>query len=705
MSDSSDQSALARLIRPKSVAIFGGHWAAEVVRQCHKLGFKGDIWPVHPKHTKIEGLPVYKSVAELPSAPDAAFIGVNREVTVDIIRDLAQCNAGGAVCFSSGFSETLSDNDQYGQELQHAVIEASGEMPFLGPNCYGFINYFDRALLWPDQHGGQVLGENETGVAIIAQSSNMAINMTMQRRDLPIGYLMTVGNQAKIGLSQIGLAVLDDPRVTCLGLHVEGFDSIEGMQQLAHKAHALNKPVVILKVGKSEQAQAGALSHTASLAGAHSVSQAFMRRLGFAQVDSVPTFLDILKLIHHFGALPGNRLSAMVCSGGEASLIADMADNKNISFPPLTASAQQTTEAALGPMVTVANPLDFHTYIWADKEKTTAAFTGMLSGDFDLSILIQDFPQAPLADHGWQITAEAVIEAKQLASQALGREVNTVMVSSLSESMPKPELRTQYSDQGLPCFGGFEEILLAAEASAQVSTCWQYWAKHGQPPALLLVADQAQPSSEHTLNEHQAKQQLAEHGLTIPNGLLVSNSSEVLAAAKQLNFPLAIKALNIAHKTEMGAVKLNIQDENELHAACTHLFDLSDQLLLEQMITESLGELIIGVTRDPQFGLCLTLGLGGTMVELLQESVSLLLPSDERAIREALLSLKVAPLFSGYRNQTSWPLEATVQAVLAVQQFAIAQQHNLLELDINPLMLQADAAVAADALVRYSGTP
>ena len=153
-----------------------------------------------------------------------------------LLANLVSEARGGAVCFSSGYSETLDGDNTRGQVLQNALIEAAGDMPILGPNCYGFINYFDGALLWPDQHGGRVLKDRVKGVAIIAQSSNMAINMTMQRRDLPIGYLMTVGNQAKIGLSALGLTLLDDPRVSCLGLHVEGFDSISGHGSISAKS-------------------------------------------------------------------------------------------------------------------------------------------------------------------------------------------------------------------------------------------------------------------------------------------------------------------------------------------------------------------------------------------------------------------------------------------------------------------------------------
>lgn len=692
---------LQRLLRPASIAVFGGSWAEEVIRQCQKFGYNGDIWPVHPRHKKIQGLRVYRTVEELPGAPDAAFIGVNRELSIEIMAQLAKRNSGGAVCFSSGFRETMNDNETHGMDLEQALLEASGNMPFLGPNCYGFINYCDGALLWPDQHGGQKLSPGTRGAAIIVQSSNMAINISMQKRGLPLAYLMTVGNQSKLGLSEIGLALLDDPRVSCLGLYVEGFDSIDGMHRLAQKAYALNKPIAILKVGKSEQAQQGMFSHTASLAGSHTISTAFIRRLGLAQVDSVPALLDALMLLHAHGPLAGFKLTAMVSSGGEACLMADLAKNKTIQFPPLPAAARQRTQAALGPLVTIANPLDFHTYIWGDWEATTEAFSGMLSAGFDLNILMLDFPPAPLDDSSWQLTAEAFLEAKTVLNQP---EIKTALVTCLAENTPNATLSAEYMAQGLPCFGGFEEVLSAADAAAKIGQCWQEWRESGPPQPLLNQPANSNLKTE-TLDEHQAKTLLAQYNLVEPQSKRVDRQSDIIQVAKTLGYPLAVKALGIKHKTELNAVRLGISSESELLSAASDLFSLSDEIMLEKMIENSVGELLIGVTHDSQFGLVLTIGMGGILVELLKESISLLLPTHQTQIQAALRSLKIAPLFESYRGQPAWDFEAVVDAVLAVQRFALDYQNRLVELDINPLIISTkdygggNHAIVADALI------
>ena len=400
---------LDRLLRPASVAVIGGGaFGTNVVEQCLKMGYSGALWPVHPSRAEVHGVPAFKSIADLPSAPDAAFVAVNRNVTIDIIRQLSELGAGGAICFAAGFRETGS-YDADGERLQAELVSAAGSMPIIGPNCYGLINYADGALLWPDQHGGRRLGDGERGVAIITQSSNIACNLTMQQRGLPVAFLMTAGNQAQTGLSEMALGLIEDDRVTALGLHIEGFDSVAGFERLASRARELRKPIIAMKVGRSEQARAATISHTASLAGSDAGSEAFLRRLGIARVHSIPSFLETLKLLHVLGPLPGGRLSSMSCSGGEASVMADTAEGRRtVGFPALTEEHVARVQQALGPLVAVANPLDYNTFIWNDLPAMTEAFGAFVSGGFDLNMLVLDFPRTDrCSDADWWTAVDA----------------------------------------------------------------------------------------------------------------------------------------------------------------------------------------------------------------------------------------------------------------------------------------------------------
>ena len=322
---------LERVLRPKSIAAIGGLQAGRVVEQCRLMGFEGDIWPVHPSKAEVHGVKAYASIADLAGRARCRLYRGQSPSHHRGSRELRDIGCGGGVCFAAGFLEA----DETGAQLQAELIEAAGDMPILGPNCYGYINYADGALLWPDQQGGKRLEADQSGVAIIAQSSNIAINFTMQKRGLPLAYVFTVGNQALVGISELALNLLEDPRVTTLGIYIEGFDSVSAFEELGRKARELNKPVVMFNVGKSEQSKASAMSHTASLVGSHAVVDAFLERNGFGQADSIPVFLETLKLLHLHGPLPGYRVSSMSCSGGEASIIADAAIKRKVYFPKL----------------------------------------------------------------------------------------------------------------------------------------------------------------------------------------------------------------------------------------------------------------------------------------------------------------------------------------------------------------------------------
>ena len=264
-----------------------------MVRQCRRMAFAGDIWPVHPSATEVEGYRCYKSVDELPGAPDASFIGVNRRITVEIVRSLSKINAGGAVCYASGFNE-VSD----GEALNDALVDSAGEMPILGPNCYGVINYLDGALLWPDQHGGQRV---DRGVALLTQSSNIGINLTMQSRALPIAYLVALGNQAQTDLAGVLETLVEDDRVTAIGLYIEGFPDVQALAQVMGRARERGLPVVAVKSGVSAQGASITRSHTASMAGSDEAASALFERLGIARVQDLDTLIESLKLLHVHG--------------------------------------------------------------------------------------------------------------------------------------------------------------------------------------------------------------------------------------------------------------------------------------------------------------------------------------------------------------------------------------------------------------------
>jgi acyl-CoA synthetase (NDP forming) len=723
---------LERLLRPRSIAVFGGVQAAAVVKQSLKMGFAGKIWPVHPTKETVEGLRTYRSVAELPGTPDAAFVGVNRQLTLEIVRSLRKRNAGGAICFAAGFLETGA-YDADGDQLQSKLIEAAGDMPIIGPNCYGLINYADGALLWPDQHGGQRLAPGTGGAAIITQSSNIACNLTMQKRGLPVSFLMTAGNQAQTGLSKMALGLIEDERVSCLGLHIEGFDSAAGFEQLAARARELKKPIVAMKVGRSEQAREATISHTASLAGSDAASEAFLRRLGIARMNSIPSFLETLKLLHACGPLPGYTLSSMSCSGGEASVMADSAEGRKVRFPALAETHRAHVKSTLGPLVAVANPLDYHTFIWNNEPAMTATFTAMVSGGFDLNMLVLDFPRIDrCSDADWWPTVRA-FEVALKANGARG-----AIVSSMLENLPE-EHAGELFRRGIVPLQGIVEAMDAAEAAAFIGEAWKRPSAAPLGGEVSLKATEGggkgrAPSSPSPpelgsgnreaahpphkgeeiasvavsiRDEAKAKAMLAAAGLPVPDGKRVATPEEAVRAATSLGFPVALKALGIAHKSEHGAVRLNLRDGESVRTAASDLAGLGNGLYVERMVQDAVAELIVGITRDPLFGPVMTVGSGGVLVELLKDSTTVLLPATRDAVETALRSLKMFPLLDGYRGRIKSDLDAAIDAILGIGEFAVRNAARIDELDINPLIVCGDGQGAwiGDALLVLGKTP
>ena len=645
-----------------------------MIRQSERMGFDGAIRPVHPKAAMVAGHDAFASLDDLPEPPDAAFVGVNRHATVDMVKHLARIGAGGAVCFASGFSEAAAE-DAGGQDIQARLVAAAGDMPILGPNCYGFINALDGALLWPDQHGCAPL---QSGVAILTQSSNIAINLTMQQRAVPIAYMVTCGNMAQTRQAQIAAALLDDARVTAIGLHVEGFADLRDWEALAAKAHARGVPLIALKAGASEQAQQATVSHTASLAGSDAGAQALLDRLGIPRLRALPDFLETLKLLHAHGPLTGNRLASISCSGGEASLIADMALETSLTFPPLQPVQAEKLRTALGPMVALGNPLDYNTYIWRDTDAMTKAWAGMTGAGVDMTVSIVDYPVTDAAD--WSCATNAALKVRQETGRPFG------IVATLPELMPPPVAAQLISGDVIPFFG-LREALAAMDAAAKIR------APHSLP---LCLPGTGEAST--TLSEAEAKAVLAQHGLVTPASC-TGPAKDAPTFSKDLRAPLAVKGVGLAHKTEAGAVRLGLDHDGAAKAA---LQIGTGTVLIEEMVDDGVAELLIGVTRDAAHGFVLTLGAGGVLTEVLRDTVSRLRPVTETDIHAALDALAIAPVLRGYRGKPAADLDAIADAVLAVQAYVLAHHRALSEVEINPLICTPQRAVAVDALIRLA---
>jgi acetyl-CoA synthetase len=671
-----------RLLNPRTIAVFGGAHAEELIRQNDRLSFAGEIWPVHPSRREMLGRRVYRSVAELPGSPDAAYLGVNRRLTVDIVGQLAARGAGGAVCYASGFAEAGEE----GIELAQRLLDASGDMPLVGPNCYGLLNYLDGAVLWPDQQGGRRVPE---GVAIITQSSNVGFNLTMQRRGLPVAFVLSLGNRLKLDLDAAIRMFAEREGVTAIGLFLETVFDPRTFQEAVDRARELGKPVVAMKVGRTRKARDLVSSHTASLAGTEAVSAALFERLGVGRVESLEALVEALKVLHVLGPLEGGRIGAMSTSGGDLILLAD-ALGPGLELPPLSAAVAERLRGEVHARVAPGNPLDYQMFNWDDEDYLYRSFAAFLAEPFDLSLCVLDYPREDRCDPSSWGGAERAFTRAVGDTGARGA-VLTTFGDTVSERVAERLMQA-----GIPLLGGIESGLAGIRAAVQVGAAW----RRPAAPALRMVPDPAKAPATEQLHEAEAKALLARHGVPIPSMRVVADPEGAVEAAADIGYPVVVKALGHAHKTEVGGVRLDLRSAAEVTAAVGELSALATSFLVEEMVTGAVAELLVGVTWEDRLGPYLVVGAGGRQVELLRDTEAILLPTDRERVTQALLRLRCAPLLRGFRGAPAADLDAAVSVILAVAE--LAGDDALAELDINPLMLlpAGRGAVAADALVR-----
>ncbi|WP_223527739.1 acetate--CoA ligase family protein [Pseudomonas sp. GL-R-19] len=687
---------LKRMLAPQHVAFVGGRSMARALKRCAEGGYQGQMWLVNPQHDSLEGVPCVRNIADLPCGPDAVFIATNRELTLTCVAELAAIGAGGAICYASGFAETGAE----GQALQQRLLKAAGDMALLGPNCYGLLDYLHSCALWPVAHGGKAV---EKGVAVLTQSGNFAYNLSMSDRSLPVAYMASVGNQAQLGIAELMDVLLDEPRVTAIGLHLEGLKNVPGFARAAHKALEKGVPIIALKTGVSQIGAELALSHTSSLSGSDALYDALFDRLGVIRVSGPVSFVETLKAAA-CGNLPaGHSLIALACSGGDAGLIADYAERNDLGLPKLDQGQVGELAQVLPTYANLVNPLDFTTAIWGDGEALNRMLDSALRTEADAAMLVLDYPSEFT---GERKECDLLLE---LYCAALQRHGKTGFVTSAFPELLPAHARERLHAQGVAALQGVEDGLAAWGRIAGYQRNRQALLALGES-ALVPLCPHALEGEGRLLNEWNSKQALKAFGLPTPNGVL-STPDKALKDAETLGYPLVLKAVSaqLPHKTEAGAVALNLKDGAALSAALEKMRGSIaayapgvplDQLLLEPMAKPPLAELIVGIKRENDFGLALVIGAGGILVELLKDSRSLLLPTTDGAIRNALLSLRSAPLLQGFRGREPADLDALVSAIRAVADYACENAAQLLELDVNPLLVGAHGTTAVDALIR-----
>lgn len=693
------RSNMQRLLAPQTMAFIGGTQVEYTLNTLRTQPYGGKVYVVHPKRQEIAGYKCIPSIRDLPCAPDAVFLAVNADASIAALDELRELGSGGVVCYASGFAEI----GEAGFERHRKFIEAAGDMAVVGPNCYGLVNYVNCGSIWPSLYPKL---DNKRGAAVVSQSGNVTGHFVANDRSVPFSYLISAGNQAVLGFEDYIDFLIDDPHVTCLGLFMEGIRDVPAFAQACLRARGQGMPVIVCRSGRSELGAAMAASHTSSLAGQNEYYEALFRRLGVIETETVPQFLEMLKVASIAEPIAGRRVSVYSSSGGDNGLAADYCSFAGLELPRPSAEQVATIKPMLPEFGHVSNPLDFTAGYWGQEELLTPMFTTMLGGECDAGLLVIDYP--PLGSARTDTTAQdAMDRALAAAGEATGKPV---FHASVNTGGITPAASQRLIAQGIVPLQGLHDAAIVIAKWADHCARMREDTSSGRSLDELLP-HRASPlvKPPHPVNEAESKRRLAAYGLPVPDGRIVS-LEEISNLPEAFDTPMVLKVLHddIAHKTEVGGVSLNLRGRDEAVAAARRMVENVERhapavrlrhLLMEPMQMPPLAELIIGVKRDPLFGMVLVIGAGGIFVELLKDATPLLLPVRREDVEQALRGLKSFALLDGFRGRPAADLAPVIDAIMAIASYAQDNLDNLVELDVNPLMVNKNGVVAVDALI------
>jgi len=701
---------LGALLKPSSIAVVGASErlgpGRQVIENLQQLGYQGDIYPVNPNHDTVLGFPCYRSLKALHDSGhsvDMAAILLGRESIIPVLEEAAEIGVRAAWAFASGFAEA----DALGEGLQRkleTLCRRKG-IAFCGPNCVGYLNPTERV----GTYSAPVSPTLRSGcVGAVAQSGSVCLALANSGRGIGYSLLVSSGNEAVVDSTDYIDYMLDDPQTTVVLAFIEQFRRPQRLLKVAKRAWELGKPLIVLKVGRSKMAQQATIAHTGALAGTDAIYDAVFRKYGIIRVDSLDEMLETAAMFSHLTKkLPrGNNVGMITVSGGEIGLIGDLAEGLNLEFPPWSAAGKRVMQDALPQYSGVSNPLDAWGSGNIDETYPPCIKAAVEEEQIDIIVISQDAPPgiAPLQVSQYAVVADAAVEA------AKGTRKPIVAINNLAGGL-HPSLRQRFEDGGIPFLQGTQEGLQA------ISHLVRYveWRKQGLFKSFQPTAHKEIPrlqEGEKALTEYESKRILAEYGLTYPREILCSTVEEALTAAQEIGYPVVVKAISsgILHKTEAGVVRLNVSDAAELERAYHAVLDNAtryapegsvDGVLVQQMMSDAVAEIIVGVMVDPGFGPAVVFGLGGKFVELLKDRVLGIPPFTEEEVEELISTTKARRLLRGFRNSPPGDTQALVQAIIQVGNFALDWKDRIRAVDINPLLVlpRGKGVVAVDALI------
>ena len=693
-----------RLFHPRGIAIIGASGdmtriGGHPLKALQKAGYKGGIFPINPRYREIAGLACYPSCAAIPAPCDMAIVAVPAAMVAQAIRDCGAAKIAFAVVLTAGFRETGAEGAKLEAELKAVAAEANVRL--IGPNCQGLLSLQER--VWAVF--GSVSEETELqpgGVSCAFQSGGFgyAIVNLAEAQGVGFRYCVSSGNETDIAMPELLSAFLDDPGTQIAFGVMEGTPRPRDLLALGQKSMATGKPVLIWKSATTESGAKAAQSHTANMTGRADLYRAAFRQSGLIEVGDVEPIVDIAKLVAH-GRMPaGNRVGVLSISGGSGIVFADRAAQAGLLLPEFSDVTLQALRKIIPAFGSINNPADVTAGIFNNMALLTSTIEIVLAdpGIDQLCILLASIPGAPATR-----AAEAIVAATKTTQKPIhvgwsGRRAKSEDAYRLLEAarvavIPTP-VRLAEAAGKLARFVGDRKRLQSRPT----------------PDPLHVPAGLDLPRIGAALDEARSKALLAQFGLPITREVLVPVGGDVQAAVKGINPPFAVKVVSadIAHKSDVGGVRLNLPGEAVEAAAVEVIANARKarpDAQIEGVIVAEMAqgiEVLVGVVNDPGFGPTVALGLGGVMTEILGDVVYRIAPFGIEVAREMIGDVKATRLFDGYRGAPAADKEALARFLVTVSGMAVALDDRLLELDINPVFVSATGAVAADALVVLS---
>ena len=698
---------MSRLLNPSSVAIVGatprpdasGH---TVLKNLRVLGYEGRIFPVNPRYEQILGLRCYPSLADLPQEVDAAFLAVPAAAGPALVAQAAQCGVRALCINASGYADIGPE----GEALQRQVSATATKnaMALCGPNNMGLVNVWSKAALWMSDLPRIPPGP----LAIISQSGSVAMALSQDPRDLGVGYIITVGNEAVCDIADYLAFIATDERIRTIALFIESLRRPQAFASAVRSAMASGQRVIALKVGRSEAAQSAVLNHSGALAGEDAVVGAFLRHHGVARVADLDELIEAVMLSVAYPRTPAARdVAALTLSGGEAAMIADLADTLDLRMPSFSAKTGGALREILPPVSTVSNPLDVWGYAWS--AEMVSKVLGILSADESIGPIVC-FGDPPLSGGN---DAQFVCElAAAMARHSKERPGRMILVNNLSSVGLHPDVHAPLICAGIPYLRGTRAALAAIRSWLECAPA--------SPPLMTARAPTEEArrlSDTSALDDAGALALLQEAGITVSRHALVEPGGDLRAAARQIGYPVALKASvpGLIHKTDHDLVRLSIENDSALLEAAKHLRAAlrplcpSDaaNLLVQSMIERGI-ELFIAARNVPGYGTVVLAGSGGVYVETLHDVSFRIGPLEEDDAYDMLCETHAATLLSGVRGRANSDVSAALSAIVALSHCAAALSEQIVSIEINPLIVlpAGHGVVAVDAVLELRhGSP